>query len=133
MYNTEDIIFEEFLHTIRAYDIYSGCWLGEVVLSEDIEYERYKNKCNGDKLLKIVRLEVSSYHTNEGIATALLNELFRRCNQYNFYLLCHPMPRGECDEKYKTVKDLRRFYSKFGFIPCGELLPTMIRKANING
>jgi hypothetical protein len=41
------------------------------------------------------------------------------------------MPRGNCDETHKTVGDLKRFYSKFGFVSCGELLPTMIRKATI--
>lgn len=121
--------FRESCKTIFAYE--NDVYLGAIVLSDDIEYDRYKDKCNGDKLLKIVRLEVSSYHTNKGVATALLKELFRRYPQYNFYLLCHPMPRGECDEKHKTVKDLRRFYSKFGFKPCGELLPTMIRKASL--
>ena len=131
MYNENNIIFTEFFNTIRAYDFNDGYWLGEVVLSYDIEYERYKNLCNGDKLLKIVRLEVSTNYTNEGVATALMNEVLRRYKDCNIYLLCHPMPRGKCDEKHKTVKDLRRFYSKFGFIPCGELLPTMIRKARI--
>ena len=121
--------FRESCKTIFAYE--NDVYLGAIVLSDDIEYNRYKNICNGDKLLKIVRIEVSSNHTNEGVATLLINELIKRHPQYNFYLLCHPMPRGKCDEKHKTVKDLRRFYSKFGFRPCGELLPTMIRKASL--
>ena len=131
MYNSDNIIFRESLYALRAYDLIEGYWLGDLILSEVVEHDRYKDKCNGDKLLKIVRIEVSSRHTNEGVATLLINELIKRHPQYNFYLLCHPMPRGECDEKHKTVKDLRRFYSKFGFVPCGELLPTMIRKAKI--
>ncbi len=131
MYNSDNIIFDEFLHTMRAYDINNGFYLGEVVLSQDVEFNRYKNLCNGDKLLKIVRVETAREFTGCGVASALLKELFRRYPHDNFYLLCHPMPRGECDETHKTVKDLRRFYSKFGFRPCGELLPTMIRKATL--
>ena len=127
----EDIIFTQRLNTIMAHDFCDGSWLGEIVLSVDIEFERYKNKCNGNNLLKIVRIEVSSHHTNEGIATLLMNEVIKRYKTCNLYLLCHPMPRGECDETHKKVKDLKRFYSKFGFIPCGELLPTMIRKTSL--
>lgn len=129
--NREDMVFEECLHTIRAYDFKNGFYLGEVVLSEDVEYPRYKNLCNGDRLLKIVRVETAREYTGCGVATALLNELFRLYPHDNFYLLCHPMPRGMCDDKHKTVKDLRRFYGKLGFVPCGELLPTMIRKASL--
>lgn len=131
MINAENILFDEFLHTMRGYDLRSGSYLGEVVLSADVEFNRYRNLCNGDKLLKIVRVEIAREYTRCGVATALLKELFRRYPNYNFYLLCHPMPRGKCDETHKTVKDLRRFYGKLGFIPCGELLPTMIRKARI--
>ena len=128
---TRDILFEQHFHTIRAYDFNTGCYLGEVVFSESVEYERYKNLCNGDKLLKIVRVETACEYTGCGIATALIKELIRRHQRCNFYLLCHPMPRGHCDERHKTVKDLKRFYGKFGFVPCGELLPTMIRKASL--
>ena len=125
-YNIE---FKESYGRIDAY--HAGIYLGTVVLSKDVEYTRYRNQCNGNKLLKVVRLETDHKFTNCGVATALLKEAFKRYPDYNFYLLCHPMPRGRCDIKHTTVKDLRRFYSKFGFEPCGELLPTMIRKANI--
>ena len=127
--NREDMVFEECLHTIRAYDLNNGSYLGEVVFSEDVEFDRYKHLCNGDRLLKIVRVETASEFTGCGVATALIKELIRRYQEYNFYLLCHPMPRGMCDDKHKTVKDLRRFYGKLGFVPCGELQPTMIRKS----
>ena len=112
--------------------VYEGdIYLGRIVLSNDVEYNRYKDKCNGNKLLKIVYLETSSEYTNKGIGTALMNEAIKRYGDYNLYLLCHPMPRGKCDISHKAVSDLKRFYSKFGFVPCGELLPTMIRKASL--
>ena len=123
------IEFRESCKTIFAYK--NGVYLGAIVLSDDIEYNRYKDKCNGDKLLKIVRLETSAEYTNKGVGTALINKAIELYPEYNFYLLCHPMPRGNCDELHKTVADLKRFYGKFGFVPTGELLPTMIRRANI--
>lgn len=121
--------FRESCKTIFAYE--NDVYLGAIVLSDDIEYDRYKDKCNGDKILKIVRLETSILHTNKGVGSALIHKAIEAYPDYNMYLLCHPMPRGRCDEKHKTVKDLKRFYSKFGFVPCGELLPTMIRKASL--
>ena len=123
------ITFRESCKTIYAYE--NDVYLGSIVLSDDIEYDRYKDKCNGDKLLKIVRLETSSNHTNNGVGSALINKTIELYPEYNMYLLCHPMPRGNCDETHKTVGDLKRFYSKFGFVSCGELLPTMIRKATL--
>ena len=129
MFKREEIIFKTSFNAIKAFHFIDGYYLGELVLSEDVEFNRYKHLCNGDKLLKIVRIETARGFTNCGVATALLEELFRRLPQYNFYILCHPMPRGECDEMHKTVGDLKHFYSKFGFVPCMELLPTMIRKA----
>ena len=116
---------------IIASDKESGLWYGTLTASYDVEYNRYKHLCNGDKLLKIVRLETSSNHTNNGVGSALINKTIELYPEYNMYLLCHPMPRGNCDETHKTVGDLKRFYSKFGFVSCGALLPTMIRKATI--
>ena len=116
--------------TMEAYSS-GGIELGKLVCTTNTEYERYKSKCNGDKLLKIVRLETSESYCNKGVATTLMNIFLKQYKDWNIYLLCHPMPRGECDSSHKTVKDLRRFYSKFGFVPCGELIPTMIRKASI--
>ena len=121
--------FRESCKTIFAYE--NDVYLGAIVLSDDIEYSRYKDKCNGDKILKIVRLETSSKRTNKGVGSALMRKAIEVYKEYNLYLLCHPMPRGECDEKHKTVRDLKRFYSKFGFEPCGELLPTMMRTATL--
>lgn len=123
------ITFRESCKTIFAYE--NDVYLGAIVLSDDIEYERYKDRCNGDKLLKIVRLETSNEYTNKGIGSALIRKAIELYPEHNMYLLCHPMPRGNCDAKHKTVSDLKRFYSKFGFVSCGELLPTMIRKATI--
>ena len=123
------ITFRESCKTIFAYE--NDVYLGAIVLSDDIEYERYKDSCNGDKLLKIVRLETSNEHTNKGVGSALIRKAIELYPEHNMYLLCHPMPRGNCDKAHKTVSDLKRFYSKFGFVSCGELLPTMIRKATL--
>ena len=121
--------FRECCKTIYAYE--NGVYFGAIVLSDDIEYSRYKDKCNGSKILKIVRLETSSEHTNQGIGSALIRKAIESYPEYNMYLLCRPMPRGNCDETHNTVSDLKRFYGKFGFVSCGELLPTMIRKASL--
>ena len=123
------ITFRKSCNSIFAYE--NDVYLGAIVLSDDIEYERYKDKCNGNKLLKVVRLETSSEHTNKGIGTALIRKAIELYPEHNMYLLCHPMPRGNCDTKHRSVSDLKRFYSKFGFVSCGELLPTMIRKATL--
>ena len=66
-----------------------------------------------------------------GFGTALIRKAIELYPEHNMYLLCHPMPRGNCDAKHRSVSDLKRFYSKFGFVSCGELLPTMIRKATL--
>ncbi len=94
----------------------------------DIEYGRYIHLCNGNKIAKIVRVETDTQFCNLGVATELMKFALEKLKDYNIYLLCHPMPRGNCDKKHRTVNDLKRFYSKFGFENCGELLPTMIRK-----
>jgi predicted GNAT family N-acyltransferase len=54
-----------------------------------------------------------------------------RFKAYNIVLLCSPQKReGDCDT-LKSVTDLKKFYEKFGFKKTGELLPTMIRKAEM--
>ena len=49
------ITFRESCKTIFAYE--NDVYLGAIVLSDDIEYERYKDRCNGDKLLKLFDLK----------------------------------------------------------------------------
>jgi GNAT superfamily N-acetyltransferase len=116
----------------HAYDAKNRTHLGKVIVdAENIEFDRYKCLCNGNKLAKIVRVETDREYCGWGVATELLKEVIRTYKDYNLYLLCHPMPRGHYDESHKTVKDLKRFYGKLGFVPCGELLPTMIRKASL--
>lgn len=106
--------------------------LGKVIVdTKNVEYERYKHLCNGKKLAKIVRVETDSEYCGLGVATELLKEVIRVYKDYNLYLLCHPMPRGHFDASHKTVKDLKKFYGKLGFVSCNELLPTMIRKASL--
>lgn len=116
----------------HAYDAKNGARLGTVVVAtKNIEYERYKSLCNGSKLAKIVRVETNREYCGQGVATELLKEVIKTYKDYNLYLLCHPMPRGHFDDSHKTVKDLKKFYGKLGFVSCNELLPTMIRKASL--
>ena len=118
------------VHYIRAYE-WNGECLGKIVLKFTDDYPRYKHLCNGKNLLEITRVEAKATHTNQGVATALLNEAINRYKDYNMVLLCSPQPReGGCDT-LKSVIDLKKFYEKFGFKKTGELLPTMIRKATL--
>lgn len=106
--------------------------IGKVIVdTENVEYERYKHLCNGNKLAKIVRVETDREYCGCGVATELLKKVIRVYKDYNLYLLCHPMPREHYDDSHKTVKDLKKFYGKLGFVSCNELLPTMIRKASL--
>ena len=117
------------VHNICAYEWRSGKYLGQIVLEFTNDYPRYKHLCNGEKLLNITRVETKATHTNEGVASALINEAINRYKDYNMVLLCSPQPReGGCDT-LKSVIDLKKFYEKFGFRKTGELLPTKIRKA----
>jgi GNAT superfamily N-acetyltransferase len=105
-------------------------WLSTVSIELDCgEYPRYKNLCNGEKIAKIVRVETDPQYVGNGIASELLRYTITIFNEYNIVLLCNPQPRWEDTDTLKTISDLKKFYSKFGFVPCGELLPTMIRKA----
>ena len=95
------------------------------------EYPRYKEYCNGDKLAKIIRIETHPNYIGKGYATKLMNFLIKKFKYYNIVLLCSPQKRCEDIDTLKTISDLEMFYSKFDFIRTNELLPTMIRKANI--
>lgn len=95
------------------------------------DYPRYKEYCNSDKLAKIVGVETKPSYVGKGIATRLLNEVIKKFGNYNLVLLCSPRKRVENTDTLKTPTDLQIFYSKFGFFRTNELLPTMIRKANI--
>lgn len=114
---------------IIASDKESGLWYGTLTASYDVEYNRYKHLCNGDKMLKIVRLETSPNHVGEGIASSLMNKFIDSHKDYNMYLLVSPQAREK--DTLRSVTDLKKFYEKFGFRKTGELLPTMIRKAII--
>lgn len=97
------------------------------------EYPRYKEYCNGYKLAKIIIVETNPNYVGQGIATKLIKNTINKYKEYNLILLCSPQKRCEDTDTdtLKTVADLQMFYSKFGFIKTDELLPTMIRKANI--
>ena len=114
---------------IIASDKESGLWYGTLTASYDVEYNRYKHLCNGDKMLKIVRLETSPNHVGEGIASSLMNKFIDTYKDYNMYLLVSPQARE--NDTLRSVTDLKKFYEKFGFRKTGELVPTMIRKATL--
>ena len=103
--------------------------LGVIVLDINCdEYSRYKEYCNGNKLVKIVRVETNPNFIGKGIASKLIKLAIECYNDYNFVLLCSPCKRSENTDTLKSVGDLQMFYSKFGFVKTTELLPTMIRK-----
>ena len=91
------------------------------------EYPRYKEYCNGNKLIKIIRVETNPHYVGQGIASKLIKLTLEKYT--NFVLLCSPCKRLENTDTLKTVTDLQIFYSKFGFVRTNELLPTMIYKA----
>ena len=93
------------------------------------EYPRYKEYCNGNKLIKIIRVETNPHYIGQGIASKLIKLTLEKYKNTNFVLLCSPCKRLENTDTLKTVTDLQIFYSKFGFVRTNELLPTMIYKA----
>lgn len=106
-------------------------WLGSIVIDTNCdEYARYKEYCNGDKLIKIIRVETNPNHINEGIASKLIKLTIKKFKKYNIVLLCSPCKRLEDTDTLKTVSDLEMFYSKFGFKRTKELVPTMILTTN---
>ena len=93
------------------------------------EYPRYKEYCNGDKLIKIIRVETNPHYVGKGIASKLIKLALKKYKNSNFILLCSPCKRNENTDTLKTAVDLQIFYAKFGFVRTNELLPTMIYKA----
>lgn len=93
------------------------------------EYPRYKEYCNGDKLIKIIRVETNPHYVGQGIASKLIKLTLEKYKNTNFVLLCSPCKRLENTDTLKTATDLQIFYTKFGFVRTNELLPTMIYKA----
>ena len=105
--------------------------MGKVCVELDTDdYPRYKNLCNGKNIAKIVRVETEREYCGYGVASAIIRRILYYFYDYNFILLCSPSPRGHNDT-LKTVTDLKNFYSKFGFKKTNELLPTMIRPADV--
>ena len=104
--------------------------IGNIIIDTNCsEYPRYKEYCNGDKLVKIIRVETNPNYVGQGIATKLIRLAIKQFEDYNFVLLCSPAKRTEDTDTLKTVSDLQMFYSKFGFVKTTEFLPTMVRKA----
>ena len=93
------------------------------------EYPRYKEYCNGNKLIKIIRVETNPHYVGQGIASKLIKLTLEKYKNTNFVLLCSPCKRLENTDTLKTAADLQIFYAKFGFVRTNELLPTMIYKA----
>jgi len=102
-----------------------------IVEIDNNEYPRYKEYCNNDKIVKIIRIETKPYYVGKGYASKLLKFIIKKFKNYNLLLLCSPQKRFEDTDTLTTVADLQMFYSKFGFVKTNELLPTMIRKSNI--
>ena len=102
----------------HAFDRKNGTHLGKVCVELDTDdYPRYKNLCNGKNIAKIVRVETEREYCGYGVASAIIRRILYYFYDYNFIL--------------KTVTDLKNFYSKFGFKKTNELLPTMIRSADV--
>ena len=101
-----------------------------IIEIDNDEYPRYKEYCNGNKLVKIVRVETNPNYVGQGIATKLIQLAIKQFEDYNFVLLCSPTKRTEDTDTLKTVSDLQMFYSKFGFVKTTEFLPTMVRKTD---
>lgn len=118
---------------VRIWDTSKEVIVSQVTIDMYGEYFRYKDYCNGNKIARIVRLETSPSYIGLGFGSEVLKkslEYLDKCG-YNAYLLCSPQHR-EANDKLRTVEDLKKFYSKFGFKPTSELLPTMVRKASIH-
>jgi ribosomal protein S18 acetylase RimI-like enzyme len=110
----------------EARDLITNRRVGAVVLCNNVSFNRFRHLCNGNKLLEVRCVATNLECRRRGIASALLNKVIEEYKDYNLFLLCSPS--HECDEKYKNISNLKKFYRKFGFISTGELLPTMIRK-----
>ena len=127
--------FEFIIHSgvksvfISLHDKDKDVIVSQVTLDMDGEYYRYKHFCNGDKIARIVRIETTPSYVGHGFGTKVMKKVLDYLDErgYNSYLLVSPQPRDV--DKMRTLTDLRRFYSKFGFIKTRELLPTMFRKA----
>ena len=105
-------------------------WLSTIVLDIKCdEYHRYKEHCNGNKLIKIIRVETNPHSVGQGIASKLIKLTLKKYKNTNFVLLCRPCKRLENTDTLKTATDVQIFYAKFGFVRTNELLPTMIYKA----
>ena len=118
-------------HFVHAFDKDDNCLSTVTIVLDCGEYPRYKNLCNGEKIAKIVRVETNPHYVGNGIASELLRHTIITFKEYNIVLLCAPQHRLEDTDTLKTITDLKKFYSKFGFRKTGELLPTMIRKASL--
>ena len=117
---------------VSVWDTSKKTLVSQVTIDMYGDYPRYKDYCNGDKVARIVRVETSPSYVGRGFGTMVMKKALEYLDKlgYNVYLLCSPQHR-EADDNLRTVKDLKKFYSKFGFKPTLELLPTMIRKASL--
>ena len=101
-------------------------------LSIDIknaEYGRFADRCVETKIAKIILVRTAINYCGNGIATAMLKRALETFSEWNLYLNVVPLPREGEEIKYRSVKGLKDFYSKFGFEQCEVLPPTMFRKA----
>ena len=63
---------------------------------------------NTNNIIEIIRLYVAKDYRNKGLATELLNLLFKNYPNGNFKLVANP-------DEDKDRSKLLKFYSKFGF------------------
>ena len=117
---------------VSIWDISNKTLISQVTIDMYGDYFRYQQYCNGHKIARIVRVETTPSYVGRGFGTKVMKKAIEYLDNwgYNVYLLCSPQHR-EADDNLRTVKDLKKFYSKFGFKPTLELLPTMIRKASL--
>ena len=117
---------------VSIFDTNKNVLVSQVTIDMYGDYFRYQQYCNGHKIARIVRVETTPSYVGRGFGTRVMKKALEYLDNwgYNVYLLCSPQHR-EADDNLRTVKDLKRFYSKFGFEPTLELLPTMIRKASL--
>ena len=88
-------------------------------------FNRYADYCKANgKLAWVIIVKVDKRHTNQGIATALIKRAIGEFHDYNIGLEVFPCVHQNMDDE-----QLKKFYSKFGFVRTKELFPTMIRRA----
>lgn len=80
------------------------------------------------RVREVVRVWTDPEHRNQGYATDLLNQVFEEADTLQFVLVLQPKEFG----KSNGLKDLRKFYEKFGFIKIQDKPVLMARAPTFN-